>query len=172
MDATPLDTPRLRLRPCRAKDRDAFVALNTDPEVRHHMNGALTRVVAEGRFDEILSGEVAQRTCWAVIEKETGAFAGQTSLWFDCNQPYHDLSFLFFKPFWGRGFATETACRLVAHCLRDAGLAGLSATVDCDHTPSISVLKKAGFKKASVGTDEHGPFFIYTIHANQPAHSP
>lgn len=139
------------------------MALNTDPEVRHHMNGALTQAAAEGRFDEILSGAVAQRTCWAVIEKETGAFAGQVQLWFDGHQPFHDLSFQFFKPFWGRGFATETVCRLVGYCLRDAGLAGLSATVDCDHTPSISVLKKAGFNKASVGTDEHGHFLNYNI---------
>jgi RimJ/RimL family protein N-acetyltransferase len=161
---TELETPRLLLRPYRAEDRDAFVSLHTDPEVRRHMNGPLTPQKAESRFDEIWTGTATQRTCWAIIEKETGVFAGHAFLWLDDRHPFQELGFLFFKSYWGRGFATETARRLTEHCLGEGGLPGLSATVDCDHAPSIRVLEKVGFEKASVATDEFGPYFIYSIH--------
>ena len=161
---TELETPRLLLRPYRAEDRDAFVSLHTDLEVRRHMNGPLPRQKAESRFDEILAGTATQRTCWAIIEKETGAVAGHAFLFLDGSHPFLELGFMFFKTFWGRGFATEPACRLVENCLRDAGLPGLLATVDCDHTPSIRVLEKAGFGKASVAADEFGSYFVYSIH--------
>lgn len=164
VNANELETPRLLLRLYRTEDRDAFVSLHTDPEVRRHMNGPLTPQKAESWFDEINSETATQGTCWAIIEKETSAFAGHAFLWLDDSHPFHELGFLFFKSFWGRGFATETALRLVGHCLGDGGLPGLSATVDCDHAPSIRVLEKAGFEKASVATDEFGPYFIYSIH--------
>jgi hypothetical protein len=64
------------------------------------MNGPLTPQKAESRFYELLSGKSTNRTCWAIIEKETSAFAGHAFLFLDNRHPIHELGFLFFKSFW------------------------------------------------------------------------
>ncbi len=159
-----LETSRLLLRPYSANDRGQFLALNCDLEVRCHMNGPLTRQTADKRFNHVLTGQTDGRgASWAIIEKGTGAHIGHAFLELSDSHPFHELGFLFFKSFWGRGYGTETALRLVEYCLRDAGLPGLSASVDCDHAPSIRVLEKVGLKRERVAVDDHGPFFIYSI---------
>ena len=164
MKATRLETPRLLLRTYSAEDRELFVALNCDSEMRRHMNGPLTRPAADKRFDKLLGGQAnGQSVGWAIIEKETSAFAGHSFLVQDDRHLFLELGFLFFKSFWGRRYASETARRVVEHCLDDNGLPGLSASVDCDHAPSIRVLEKVGFKKGGEAVDEHGPYFVYTI---------
>ena len=159
-----LETPSLLLRPYQSKDRELFMALNCDPEVRRHMNGPMTELAAGQRFDGMLAEDSADRSfCWAIVEKETNTFVGHAFLQMVDHHTFPELGFLFFKSFWGRGYATEVARRLVEHCLSDCDLRGLSATVDCDHAPSIRVLEKAGFKERRVATDEFGPFFVYSI---------
>lgn len=159
-----LETLSLLLRPYQSKDREFFMALNCDPEVRRHMNGPMTELAAGQRFDGMLAGDSADQSfCWAIVEKETSTFVGHAFLQRVDDHMFPELGFLFFKSFWGRGYATEVTCRLVEHCLSDCDLRGLSATVDCDHAPSIRVLEKAGFKEERVATDELGPFFVYSI---------
>ena len=50
------------------------------------------------------------------------------------------------KPFWGQGYATEAAGRLVAHAFEDLGADCLSACWYCDNPASGRVLEKLGFR--------------------------
>lgn len=157
-----LESPSLFLRPYQSKDRKVFMALNCDPEIRRHMNGPMTELAAGQRFDGMLAEDSTDRSfCWAIVEKETSTFAGHAYLQQVDHHPLLELGFLFFRSFWGRGYATEVAQRLVEHCISDCDLRGLSATVDCDHEPSIRVLEKAGFKKQRRAFDEQGPYLIF-----------
>ena len=60
----PLRTARLVLQPYTAADREAFVDLNTDAEVRRHLDGPLEQPQAEQLFERQLAAEWS----WAVTQ--------------------------------------------------------------------------------------------------------
>ena len=62
-----LDGPRLRLRPWREADSEAFAALNADPEVMRHFPAPLTRAESDAFLARIRAHEAAHGFCfWAV----------------------------------------------------------------------------------------------------------
>lgn len=166
---TPLETPRLVLCPYLPADREFFVDLNCDSEVRRYMNGPLTPPAADQLFSDILAGQAGGLDAsWAITERGLGAFVGHAFLNRDESHPFPELGFLLLKQFWGRGYATESARRLVEYSWTELALPGLSASVDCDHAPSQRVLEKAGFRRESTAVDEHGSYYIYTIEPPGP----
>jgi len=112
--AGPRRTHRLVLRGWRHGDRDAFAAMNADPEVMRHLPEVLTRAQSDAMLDRLathLDGE--GWGLWAVERVDTGELVGFTGL----AVPRHDLPFQpcvevgwrFARPAWGHGFATEAA---------------------------------------------------------------
>jgi len=159
-----LETSRLLMRPYRESDRRQFLALNCDPQVRRYMNGALTRKAADKKFNIVLKQQViTQGACWAITKKMKPAYIGHAYMEPSKLHPFHELGFLFLKPFWGLGYGAETVMRLVRYYLDDVSFCGLSASVDCDNSKSICLLEKTGFNRERVAVDNNGPFFIYSI---------
>ena len=158
------------MRPYRESDREQFLALNCDPQVRRYMNGELTRKAADKKFNIVLKEQVAnQGACWAITKKTTPAYIGHAYMEPSNLHPFHELGFLFLKSFWGRGYGTETVLRLVRYYLDDTSFLGLSASVDCENLKSIRLLEKAGFNRERVAVDKDGPFFIYSIKSKHGA---
>ena len=152
------------MRPYRESDRRQFLALNCDPQVRRYMNGALTGKAADKKFNIVLKEQVTtQGACWAITKKMKPAYIGHAYMEPSKLHPYHELEFLFLKPFWGRGCGSEAVMRLVRYYLDDVSFCGLSASVDCDNSKSICLLETTGFNRERVAVDNDGPFFIYSI---------
>ena len=159
-----LETSRLLMRPYRESDRRQFLDLNCDPQVRRYMNGALTGKAADKKFNIVLKEQVTtQGACWAITKKMKPAYIGHAYMEPSKLHPFHELGFLFLKPFWGRGYGSEAVMRLVRYYLDDVSFCGLSASVDCDNSKSICLLEKTGFNRERVAVDNDGPFFIYSI---------
>ena len=152
------------MRPYRESDRRQFLDLNCDPQVRRYMNGALTGKAADKKFNIVLKEQVTtQGACWAITKKMKPAYIGHAYMEPSKLHPFHELGFLFLKPFWGRGYGSEAVMRLVRYYLDDVSFCGLSASVDCDNSKSICLLEKTGFNRERVAVDNDGPFFIYSI---------
>ena len=152
------------MRPYRESDRRQFLDLNCDPQVRRYMNGALTPKAADKKFNIVLKEQVTtQGACWAITKKMKPAYIGHAYMEPSKLHPFHELGFLFLKPFWGRGYGSEAVMRLVRYYLDDVSFCGLSASVDCDNSKSICLLEKTGFNRERVAVDNDGSFFIYSI---------
>src|SRR5918999_718543 len=115
-----LETDRLILRQFTADDADLIVELDSDPEVRRHVQlNPTTRKEAAG---EILPAWLRYYDryrgygFWAAIERASGDFIG----WFhlrpgltDGRDDEPDLGYRLRRASWGRGYATEGSRALI-----------------------------------------------------------
>lgn len=81
----PIETDRLVLRRHEAADREAFVALVTDPRFYEHLSVPERQRTPEGAaevFDLVLSSYDTDEPVWGLTlgDRETGAFAGTVAL--------------------------------------------------------------------------------------------
>jgi RimJ/RimL family protein N-acetyltransferase len=140
-----LETERLLLRPPRAADISHFVPLLSDLEVSKN----LSRVPHPYTEDDACAFIVVTAHAWrngtefvfSILRKEPPAYIGICGV-----HPERNWEFGYWlgKPFWGQGYATEAAARLVAYCFDDLGADGLNAGWYCDNPASGRVLEKLG----------------------------
>src|SRR5215212_4199696 len=82
-----LRTERLLLRQWRDEDRDAFAAMNADPQVMEHFPATMDRAASDAFLDRI-RGQLDERGwgLWAVQVPSGGPAAGLVGL-----NPFNDL---------------------------------------------------------------------------------
>ncbi len=151
-------TERLRLRAWRPADRDAFAALNADPEVMRYFPGAQSRQESDDFADRI-EERMAELGygLWALEPVATGAFIGFTGL-----NPMPDgvpgsggleVGWRLARSAWGHGYATEAGRAALAVAFDLAGydeVWSLTATINL---PSRAVMERLGLRH--VATQRH-----------------
>ena len=76
-----LSTERVLLRQWRSGDREAFAAMNADPEVMAHFPARLSTEESDAMMDRLEAGiEADGFGFWAVEEHGTGVLLGATGL--------------------------------------------------------------------------------------------
>lgn len=163
-----LETPRLIFRPYGRGDGPSVVALFTDPEVMQFVgDGVQTREAALEGFGRIFTHiyETGAFDVWGLFSKEDGAFVGHAEL-----KPRRDelaspgdfeLIYVLGKGYWGRGFGTEVAGRILVYGFRESRLERVHATVDASNEASVRVLLKLGFRYEAEFEDEFGTTLVY-----------
>ena len=145
-------TQRLVLRGWRDGDRDAFGAMNADPEVMHHFPEVLTREQSDAMFDRVAAHLDREGWgLWAVQRVDTGEVAGFTGL----AVPRHDLPFQpcvevgwrFARSAWGHGFATEAAREALRVGFDELGLAEVVSFTTVANTRSRAVMERLGMSR-------------------------
>jgi RimJ/RimL family protein N-acetyltransferase len=144
-----LETARLSIRPWRAEDRSAFLAIMQDAEVMHFLNGG--RPFTDTQADEWLARQARQLAehdvCMgAVFEKESGRLAGISGV-----QPLGttadlEIGWIFSRDVWGRGYATEAGRAAMEHVLDTLGRSRVVAIIDPDNEPSKRVAARLGMQ--------------------------
>jgi RimJ/RimL family protein N-acetyltransferase len=152
-----IETPRLRLRPWRGEDLDAYAAMNANPEVRRYMSPArpLTREESAREIEGLV--EPWSRLgfgYWAVELRETGELIGRTGAkrhtdW-GLDPENTEVGWLYARSAWGRGIATEGAIAAVRFCLEELGRPEVISIAALDNLASHRVMKKAGLEWAGV----------------------
>jgi RimJ/RimL family protein N-acetyltransferase len=85
-------------------------------------------------------------SCWAVIERDTGAIVGEAGLVpFDGKGPEIELAYAFGVAYWGHGYATEIGRALLAHAFDALGQEHVVAVTRPANAGSRRVLEKLGF---------------------------
>lgn len=131
------------------------------------MDGPHTLDSAIELFQRITSEEDDLSLSWAVEEKTSETYVGHVFVTRETAAADPELGYLFFQPYWGRGFATEVVKRVLDFCSTEQGWRRFVATVDCDHPASIRVLEKNGFVRKETKCDDDDPTTPYFVYATR-----
>lgn len=159
MAQLPLETERLLLRPWRQSDATAIAGLLDDPEMADFLMVIPQPFVP---FD----AQTLIRAAWrrlttgrgfdlAVALKEApDEPIGSVGIGLSGEDRRGDLGFWIGRDYWGRGYATEAAGRLMKFARDALHVTAFTATAAEDNAASIAVLRKLGFAEAGRGTKD------------------
>jgi RimJ/RimL family protein N-acetyltransferase len=146
MDIPTLETERLRLRPFRASDVEAYADLNADPEVMRHLGSATWDRGRSWRHLAFLVGhwQLGGTGMWAVEIKETGAFAGIIGFCEPDGWPGFELAWTLARSCWGHGYATEGGLAALAYAFEVLKKDRVISLIDPENQASIRVAERLG----------------------------
>ncbi|WP_040779314.1 GNAT family N-acetyltransferase [Nocardia pneumoniae] len=162
LSAPEITSDRLLLRKAHDGDRDGFIELQTDPEVRTYLGGPRPRSAVEQYLDAVGTANVtANPGVYVIADKETNLLIGTLMLnRRSADQPGHltedgeelELTYLLRRDAWGAGLAFEAATaalRTAAAELPDQPV--IVVTQTANHR-SLKLAARLGFQP--VGTFE------------------
>jgi RimJ/RimL family protein N-acetyltransferase len=142
-----LETERLLLRPPRAADISHFIPLLSDFDVAKNLSRVPHPYTEDHACAFIVTIAHGWRTgtdvVFSILRKQPAAYVGICGV-----HPTRNWEFGYWlgKPFWGQGYATEAAGRLVAYAFDDLGAECMNACWFYDNPASGRVLEKLGFR--------------------------
>ncbi|WP_165355055.1 GNAT family N-acetyltransferase [Nocardioides oleivorans] len=159
----PITTERLVVRPFTTTDLDDFLAYQSHPDVRRHLQGqphtdeaAASYVAAQAALDD------EQRDAWhdwAVEHRGLGRVIGNLGVYLPAASPAEgDLGFQFSPDFHGQGFAREAATALVGALRSRWGLTRITASCDEANAASARLLLALGFDEVVDETEGRRSF--------------
>ncbi|MEM9098835.1 MAG: GNAT family N-acetyltransferase [Pseudomonadota bacterium] len=139
-----IETYRLRLRPHRAEDFEAWAAfLASDRSV--HMGGPYSRKDAWYFFAaEVGEWPLYGYGAWAVEMADTGKFVGQVSVSKPDDYPELELGWAVLDTFEGQGIAYEAAIAARGFAFDTLGRASIVSYIDPENTRSIRLAERLG----------------------------
>jgi ribosomal-protein-alanine N-acetyltransferase len=145
-----VQTGRLVLRPLEASDVPAYAAIRGDPEVWRWMPGGAAKApdAAAAAAERVPRFAAHWRDrgygVWGVVERAGGALVGHCGLnWLEQFDEVEVL-YMFARPAWGKGYATEAARAAVEFGFGPAGLQRIIGLVHPQNRASQRVLEKLG----------------------------
>ncbi len=133
-----LESERLILRPPRPSDIQSMTVWLSDYDVAR-MTSRVPHPYSEGDAESFLALAVEHR--FVIQRKSDGVFLGMAGL--HAEEGY-EFGYWLGKPFWGLGYATEAAHRLVRFAFEALGLETVHAGWFYDNPASGHVLAKLG----------------------------
>lgn len=143
-----LHTDRMRLRPWRPGDLEAFAALNADPRVMRWFPRPLTRDESDAVAARIQNGFRTEGFGFWALETDAVPFGGFVGL----QRPAYEADFLpaieigwrLDPRLWGQGLATEAARAALAHGFGTADLEQIIAVAPRANVASLAVMARLG----------------------------
>lgn len=145
-----IETPRLVLRPFRARDTEAIHAVWSDPEVMRWVgHGPVAGVSASERM---LRGYAEHQRAqgysfWAVVERSSDTLIGDAGL-HRTPAGETELGYTLGVPWWGQGYATEAARAWLDAAFGPLELPEVVALAEPANAGSLHVLEKVGMVAA------------------------
>lgn len=142
-----LTTDRLALRRFTTGDLDLLVRLHTDIRVMRHAGGVQTREQSQELLTTRFLAYYEQHPglgVWATLERSTGDCVGLHLLNHVRGESFIQVGYLLYPEYWGRGYATEMAVRVLRYGFETLGLPQIVAITALENTASQRVLRKAG----------------------------
>jgi RimJ/RimL family protein N-acetyltransferase len=137
-------TARLTLRPHRLSDWEP-IAVFFESDAARYVGGPLPRRRSWFGFGaDVGSWELLGFGPWAVDETATGAFVGQIGLNQPAHFPEHEIGWIVFPAFQGRGFATEGARAARDFAADTLGWTTAVSYIDPANAASIAVARHLG----------------------------
>ena len=153
MSAPTLETARLRLRPYRAGEFEAFADMWADPEVVRLITGAPSpRAASWQRF-------LRHAGCWSIlgfgylaIETREGGYLGQIGF-MEAKRAITpsldgtmEMGWALTPPAWGKGYAREAGEAMLAWADRERPGQRRTSFIHADHAVSIRLAERLGFR--------------------------
>lgn len=168
-----LETEHLAVRELSLDDLPFVAEMLAHPEVMHFWPRPYTRNEAadwirrqQGRYAHDGFGY------WLALEKATGQPVGQAGL---LRQELDGtvetgIGYILHRPFWGKGFATETAAACRDHAFCNLGKERVTATIRPENLASRRVAERIGLEFERMTTWANLPHILYV--ATRPAQPP
>ena len=152
-------TERLVLRRWRDDDREPFAALNADPAVVEHLQGAMSRDASDAFIDRI-EANWSERGwgLWAVEVPDVAPFVGYVGLWpadYVANRPMVEVGWRLAREHWGRGYATEAAREALRFGFEEVGLEEIVSFTVPQNLRSRRVMERIGLVREPAGDFDH-----------------
>lgn len=153
-----LETERTIMRNLKIDDAEDFYALNLDQEVVkftgdqpfENLQAAKDFLANYDQYEKYGVGRLA------VINKTTSKFIGWCGTKYSPDKDEFDIGFRFFKQYWNKGFATESARKCLTFGFVDLGLDRIVGRAMKENIASIKVLEKIGMTfKETFDFDRH-----------------
>lgn len=141
-----LQTERTILRNLTIDDAKDFYELNLDDDVLKFTGDKPFDSIETAKnflmnYDQYEKYGVGR---FAVIDKQNLNFIGWCGLKYNSEMDEYDVGFRFFKQYWNKGFATETAQRCLAFGFQELKINRIVGRAMKDNTASVKVLEKIG----------------------------
>jgi ribosomal-protein-alanine N-acetyltransferase len=164
-----IETKRLFLRELAPSDDQAVAAMFADPDVMRYVGGRKVLELEDAqRMIERERKHYADRGWgeWATVERATGRMVGVCGLilWQNIGGAEElEVAYLFAKPYWGKGYATEIATVILQQALEIRP--DPISLIYPDNEASIAVAKKIGmahekdvpFERSTIGLYRYKP---------------
>jgi RimJ/RimL family protein N-acetyltransferase len=143
-----LETERLRLRPFRPSDIDAYAALHEDLEVLHYLGGG-TEPWDRGRswrHMAFLMGhwQLSGAGMWVLEHKENREFLGVVGFSAPDGWPGFELAWILARRHWGHGYATEAARAALDYAFLTLKKERVISLIHPENQASIRVAERIG----------------------------
>jgi len=147
-----LETPRLTLREINLEDADAVQAYATDPEVLRHVTWGPNSLEQTRALCAAWAAEAKdpKRTSFelSINVKPGSATVGMVGVRIKSVENREgDLGYVLHRVYWGKGYATEAARRMLEFGFEDLKLHRIYATAAPDNASSLHVLEKLGMQR-------------------------
>jgi RimJ/RimL family protein N-acetyltransferase len=142
-----LRTARLRLRPLREDDLDAYATMCADPEVMRFIGagGPIDRAQAWRQMAMFVGAWSLQGVgMWAVQRAEDGRLIGRVGYLNPPDWPHVELGWLLGREAWGLGYAQEAARAALAWGRDAAGIDRPISMVRPQNLRSIALAQRLG----------------------------
>lgn len=154
-----IETERLILRDFRDEDRDAFAALNADPEIYSWLSGPISRAASDAMVDRIRAS-IAEHGFgfWAVERKSDGAFLGFDGLERADDMPFGpvvEIGWRLARSAWGAGYATEAARAALAWGFAHLDVDEIVSFTARGNVRSEAVMRRIGMRRDPNRDFEH-----------------
>ena len=143
-----IETERTIMRRLSKEDAFDFFNLNLDKEVLKYtgdqpfenIQASIDFLTNYDQYEKYGVGRLA------VIDKTTLKFIGWCGLKYSREKNEYDIGFRFFKNFWNKGFATETAKKCLEYGFDELKIDRIIGRAMKENIGSIKVLEKIGMK--------------------------
>jgi len=140
-----IETPRTTLRCWSDRDRDAFAAMNADPEVMADLGGPIGRHESDAKLDRYRAAFDARGLSRWVIESKAGAFLGYAGILHHVDHvigAHADIAWRLVRSAWGNGLATEAASAALDDAFTRGKLTEVLAYTAPDNLRSQAVMTR------------------------------
>ena len=151
-----MPTRRLILRSLQPDDLDAFAEIYAHPDVVGFVGDGATasrEETAEWLARTISRNHLEGWDMRSVVRAKDGVLLGRCGIAVQDidGKVEHEVGYVFGRPYWGRGYATEAATAVRDHALSDRGLTRLIALIAHQNEASKRVAHKLGmsFERAA-----------------------
>jgi RimJ/RimL family protein N-acetyltransferase len=140
-----LETERLRLRPARSDDFEAWARMVADPVAMRFLGGPQSRPAA-WRSMCVFTGAWIVRgfSNFSIVEKATGRWIGRAGPWQPEGWPGTEVAWALDRSAWGKGYATEAAARCIEWTFETLGWDEVIHVIDPANEASIAVALRLG----------------------------